>query len=731
MGRHVLVAFCAVPSLSLSLLPFHPAMFLFRASASSSSSLQRLSRALLHQLAPSSHTTPTVIVLSNPPMLARASSDAGTRLRRSKSTSTVHRHAPPLPEPLDPDVAQRHALAAATTAFARAHGHEAAERPKRSSELSRNQSNASRKSLASQGSHFPPRESSLHSLHPQRGGQVPSSQRQPRPPTINTEKFPPFYPTPTPGSERLLSAQPSVTFNENTRPNSQPKPHRQSASSSVTSQQIRKARSMYYASSIQTGSPIARPPAKYLTTPPPVNPTPDIASTLLPPRTTAPSPLVSPRLPVTVGPEETVDKARDNYLQSFQQRQVKQKPSLFLAPFKKRHDRGKKKERPTSAGIVSVSSGTRQTPNDTSFDEALDDFGMPRQKKEKRSFSNSIKDKFKRVFRRTSRKSPTLPVQQIEASRDYFSYRLAQPEQSALIDRSLEIPSPDNETLQRIRSRTPSHEATLSLPPRPSSRGSNRSTHSNRSLHSETNATFQSSSRVTSWGDSSAGNTLTQRDIKRLTVIHEAKDSIGSEAERNMAAASPTRKSLSALAVFRDPMPMESLMEEASTPIDPKRVFSALMKEIDTSKGGQAGTEPEVPSPGAESDVFISSATKELCSAATRELHASITKRSEPRMSSEQRASPSLHRDSTGTHGKATGSLKSFGRALKSTIRAVTPTEHRVSPLLDRATTVRGPVRIPRPDTVSSCSSTDSESHKKGDEEKTVGSINFKMSARR
>src|SRR4051794_33832096 len=93
-------------------------------------------------------------------MLARASSDAGTRLRRSKSTSTVHRHPPSALEPLDADVSQQHAIAAAATAFVRAHTSEAAERAKkRSLELSRKKSNAGRKSLSSQGSHFPPRDS--------------------------------------------------------------------------------------------------------------------------------------------------------------------------------------------------------------------------------------------------------------------------------------------------------------------------------------------------------------------------------------------------------------------------------------------------------------------------------------------------------------------------------------------------------------------------------------------
>jgi hypothetical protein len=643
-----------------------------------------------------------LLVLLPGPMLARASSDAGSRLRRSKSTSTVQWHPPPIPEALDPEVAQRHALAAATTAYARAHEHGTTDHSKkRSSELSRAKSSPSRRSLAAQGSHFPPRESSFRSANPQRTTQAPGVQRPPQKPTGKTDKFPSFYPTP--GSERPLSAQPSITFGENLRPSSQPKSHRQSAASSVASQQIRKARSMYYASSVQTGSPIARPPAKYLTTPPmSMTPVPDISPALLQARTTARSPLASPRLPVAIGPSETIDKARDKYLQGFQQRQVKHKPSLFLAPFKKRQDR-KRKERPTSAGLLSVSAGNRQASNDARS-ESLDDFGMPKRHKKggKRSFSNSLKDKFKKVFRRTSNHATILPIQQIEASRDYFSY------QAAPKDRNFDVPSPDDETLLRVRSRTPTIDRAPSPFVGPGSCGSNRSRGSNRSLRSETNVAYPSS-RVTSWSDSSVVNTLTQRDIKRLTIIHEAKDSIGSQADRSMSSSSPKRTSLSVpatLAAFQEPMSVESIMEMGNNRIDAKRVFSALMKEIDAPKSMQTPINAPDSSPGAVSDVFESSATKELhISATTRELHQGTSRDVRTSISSDQR--PSFRKRPDTVHSK-TSSIKSFGRALKSTIRTVTPTKARPSPGPDSTASVRGVVKIPRPGTAES-ESTSSE----------------------
>ncbi|KAF1960919.1 MFS general substrate transporter [Byssothecium circinans] len=560
------------------------------------------------------------------------------------TSSTAHRPLPPLLEPLDPEIAQQQALAAATAAYVRAHEHAATERSKkRSSDLTWTKSTSSRKSLTSQGSHFPPREPSIRSANNPRLGLASSAQRQPRAPTITTEKFPSFYPTPT--EVRPLSAQASVTFNENLRPSSQPKSLRQGATS-ATSQQIRKARSMYYASSVQTGSPIARPPAKYLTSPPPtsVDTASDTSPAILPPRTAVPSRLASPQLPVPVEPGESIDKARDKYLQGFQQRQVKNKPSLFLAPFKKRQDRAKKKDRPVSAGVISVYSASRQTPNDTTV-ESLDDFGMPQQKKDKRSFSGSIKNKIKKVFRRTSHNAPTMPVQQIEASHDYLDFAFGQSGQLSSGHTGYDIPIPDDDTLIR--------------------------------------------------------GTLTQRDIKRLTVIHEAKDSIGSEADRaSITSARRNTMLVPGLSAFKEPMHMESLMEETTTPIDPKRVFSALMKEMDASKATSSRTPASGPiksdnSSSPKSDVFESSATKELHSSAPRDLHSGAGKELRHSASGEIRP-PSRQRP--GTAKTKTSSIKSFGRAIKSTIRTVTPMERKVSSV-ERTTSVRGAVRIPRPDT--------------------------------
>jgi hypothetical protein len=697
---------CSTPTLSLS-------VYIFTSVRASSASflllLANTSSADFVSLDSQSYCASSVSSdLSRRQMLARASSDAGTRLRRSKSTSTVHRHQPPVLEPLDPDLARQQAVAAATAAFirAQAQAQDALDRTaKHSSDVSRSKSNASRKSptMQGQGSHFPSRGSSFRSQQPLKAGHDTAIVRPSRASTVNSENFPPFHPMPsndiTVSVPRPLSAQPSNVFSENARPNTQPKTGRQSASSSITSQQIRKARSMYYASSVQTGSPISRPPTMYLTTPPAtsVAPSPLVPAAKSSSRTLTPSPLVGPRIAVTVGIDESVDKARDKYLQSFHQRSVKHKPSLFMAPFMKRQDRGKDKGNRVGSGFASLSASSQRTPDESAADITLNDFMPQRDKKDKRSLSGSLKSKIKRVFRRTSRTPPNLPVQQIQASREYFGTGPVDLQSTGDL---YGIPSPDEDILQRVRARTPSYEPIRPLyvrsGSRSSSNGSARSKRSNQSLHSEVHANNTSASRVTSWGTTSTQDTLAQRAMKRLTIIHESKDSIGSEADR-AASLSAKRKPLppGTLAAFRDPMPMESLMEESSTPVDPKRVFSALMKEITISKSAEPPGNPLDRTPGAESDVFESRTTK-ISHPTGRELHSSASRTLHPNPGKDQRPSSRRAPDAAALSAQSKpSSIRTLGRAIRSTIRTVTPGEQRSSPCPVRPTSPGGTSRIP------------------------------------
>ena len=621
-------------------------------------------------------------------MLSSASSDVEARLRRSKSASTVHKRPTSTAEPIDMEAVRQQAVAAAAAAYVRAHAQDATGHTTRpSSDLTRSKSSTSRKSFTSQGNHFPPRGSSFRSMQAPkaeqgRGGQI---QSQALIPTTEQTKGQPssLYQTPTIGGSasvpRRLPAQPSRTSSEKARPSSQQKTFRPSTASSVTSQQIRKARSMYYASIVQTGSPIGRPPAEYLNTLVWVNENPvsEPLSLRSQTRTLRGSPLTKPRIPVTVAPGVTLDEARDEYLHEFQQKSVKHKPSIFLAPFKKRQEKSNDSAKSTSE-THSLSQSREQTANEPKNENTLNDYLPPQEAKERRSFSGSLKHRIRKVFRRTSAKRNDLPVQQIEASRDYFDVSHFSPPSA---ENTNSIPCPDEATLQRVHGRTSSLDSArpnhLRSGNRSDSTGSGRSA---RSLHSEVNAPQVPSSRVTSWGTTSTGDTPTQRTIKRMKVIHESRDSVGSEAEHaDPSIASRRSLPLPPLSSFREPMPMETLPEENSTHIDPKRVFSALMREIGSTKSSHESSIAARQISGAESDVLESNTANHQFQ--TRNLHSSGSCSVRPSINIDVRPQS---RRSTLAHSvrSKTSTIRSLGRAIRLTIRAVTPVENH---LLTRA----------------------------------------------
>ncbi|KAF2732342.1 hypothetical protein EJ04DRAFT_337436 [Polyplosphaeria fusca] len=516
-------------------------------------------------------------------MLSRSSSDAGTRLRRSRSNATVH-HRPSIVLGLpDPQVNKQQAVAAAQAAYGKVRVDEMTEKIKSvDRRLQRTKSSASRKSLGSQeGSHFPPRESSRRSMQPARLGQQQKQQqqqsisRQIRPPTASgLEKFPAFLNTPLVQTSGPPHA--GLGANENARPSSQPRPHQAGLAYSVNSQQIRKARSMYGASQILTGSPLPRTQVQastYLTTPASSSSAPEQSLFSSRSHTIVPSSVPSPRVVVTVAQGESINDARDKFLQEHS-RSVRKKPSRFLAPFKKRQD--KIKEKPDAPVVPPSASGEAFTRSQISvFEPPADTATDFRGPKERRSISNSLRDKFRKVFRRSSNPAVTLPNQQVEAQRDYFNYP-SRGEGSFTASRSPScpradspVPSPDPETLRRFTSRTPSSD--VEQPASSAARSVSRN--SARSLHSEGNTSQGTRSRVTSWGTSSVGGTIVQQDEskKRMTVIHEVRESISIRAGQSIAVIAPLfgssglsrRKSGKPLAASLDP-PASSHIDMAS-----------------------------------------------------------------------------------------------------------------------------------------------------------------------
>lgn len=202
------------------------------------------------------------------------------------------------------------------------------------------------------------------------------------------------------------------------------------------------------------------------------------------------------------------------------------------------------------------------------------EYQQPKQESKFRSFSASLRDKFRRVLRRSSSKDNNLPAQQLDASRAHFRDYLDGTNSNMSHGEYLA----DN---QRSASRgslyVPSSHKEESMEDLEAISRSLRSMHSSDSLRSN------GRSRITSWTNSTINNSLpgrgTAMERKRLSIIqehggpHQPSSSIG----RHMDEISATHLPLSA----------RHGNEPAASPIDSQRVYSALMKRIDQEQATQ------------------------------------------------------------------------------------------------------------------------------------------------
>ena len=183
-----------------------------------------------------------------------------------------------------------------------------------------------------------------------------------------------------------------------------------------------------------------------------------------------------------------------------------------------------------------------------------------------RSLSQTLKKKIIRVFRQSSDDQTTLPAQQLNARHAHYQDYVV--EFNGLEKQYPEVPEPNAEMLRRISSRESKESDGPVLIDKAARPGSIRSAHSS-SDEDERN----DRSRVTSWTNSTAANTLTMPQMmerKRLSIIKEDGDPYQPS--------SPTREygSLTdGYAKFRQP-----ISQIATGRVQTERVFSALQREI-------------------------------------------------------------------------------------------------------------------------------------------------------
>ena len=259
--------------------------------------------------------------------------------------------------------------------------------------------------------------------------------------------------------------------------------------------------------------------------------------------------------------DAAVQLARDQYLRQLEEQRLKEQPSFLGLGNRRKSQKPFRRTVRTSStnsygSAIASPSASVEPPTTKHLGQRA------------RSLSQTIKKKIKRVFKRSSDIEDTIPVQQIKASHPHYGdYILTSDGKEQQYP---PVPEPDAELLLRVSSR----ESVTSVVPfcgeknaRP---GSIRSTHSD---DDETN----SRSRVTSWTDSTATNTLSMPQTlerKRLSIINE-----DGGPHQPSSSARQYEGTTDGYASFRQPVRQTSA-GRVNGPVDPKRIFSALQKKI-------------------------------------------------------------------------------------------------------------------------------------------------------
>ena len=260
--------------------------------------------------------------------------------------------------------------------------------------------------------------------------------------------------------------------------------------------------------------------------------------------------------------DAAIQLARDQYLRQLEQQRLKEQPSFLGLG-----SRGK--PRKAFRRTVRTSSTNSYGSAIASPLASLEPPAVKTLGHRARSLSHTIKKKIKRVFKRSSDIEGTIPVQQIEASHTHYGDYNFTPDGKE--PRYPPVPEPDAELLLRVNSR----ESVASATPFHVDKGSRAG--SVRSAHSDDDESYDKS-RVTSWTDSTAANTIIMPQTlerKRLSIIKE-----DGGPHQPSSSARLYEGTSDGYASFRQPV-RQSNAGRVSGPIDSKRIFSALQKKID------------------------------------------------------------------------------------------------------------------------------------------------------
>ena len=208
--------------------------------------------------------------------------------------------------------------------------------------------------------------------------------------------------------------------------------------------------------------------------------------------------------------DAAIQLARDTYLQQLEEQRLKQQPS-FLNIGKRR--KSQKPFRKTVRSHSTISYGTAVASPLASIEPAKASMGQ-----KARSLSQSLKQKIQRVFKRSTNDKPPLPVQHLSANHAHYRDYTKSP--NGHIDDYSPVPEPNGELIRLVSSREAKQHDVPVYVDKSSRPGSIRGV----SMHSN-DGESNDRSRVTSWTDSTAADTITtipqMVERKRLSIIKE------------------------------------------------------------------------------------------------------------------------------------------------------------------------------------------------------------------
>ncbi|KAK0256564.1 hypothetical protein B0A54_04595 [Friedmanniomyces endolithicus] len=360
-------------------------------------------------------------------MLSRSNSTAEDRLRRTRSIASSHHTTSSGHQrdstSTDPFATKQQAEVAALEAYNRAHRYEnQACRP--ATHLQRRRSQTTGRT---EGSYFEDaRLGRRRSTSTKGESRPPQSRRSQQPPTVNENT------TDSAGEERVVTRKRSVIPPSSAVTQAQ---HDNLAVPSTTSQRARKPQSVY-----ADGSPVPRRPVPLaqrsstlqLTSTPASEHTDGRAGNAAhlsdfgePTATAHTSDCTRPSIRETQIDEEILTLARDRCLQDFQQKRVRERKSFILAPFQKR--------RATNHFTTSDSSydttlppfnyageGTRASLPHLSEPFPMVPVTITKSASKPRNFSETLKGRIKKVFRKASSAPSGLPAQHVQAKHSHY-----------------------------------------------------------------------------------------------------------------------------------------------------------------------------------------------------------------------------------------------------------------------------------------------------------------------